>query len=173
MTDDGVTFGFFWPQWGVDFIAASNAIGTDAYGDFAVCEGPAPFYWGGTYICAASCTDNRSLIGKIMKRLTCDSKTLYELGKRNHTCVNNKTAMKKLANAKSLRSEFLKNQNPFAAYHNNAVKASGKNNSVYDYEINEAYQGFMTDYIRGNIEKEKALDNFFAFVRGKYPSLKI
>ena len=41
------------------------------YGDYAVCEGPQPYYWGGTWICGAAGSDNLETIKDVMLKLTC------------------------------------------------------------------------------------------------------
>ena len=54
----------FYSTWGINFTLLGNSLetpeaeggkaeaGNGIYGDYAVCEGPQPYYWGGTWICA-------------------------------------------------------------------------------------------------------------------------
>lgn len=172
MGGDGKTFGFFYSGWGVDYTIGDHAKKTTAYRDYAICEGPAAYHWGGTWLCAASCTDNKDTIGKIMKRLTCDPDTMYKIGVENAQCVNSKTAMKKLAATKTIGSELLGGQNPFTVYNNAALKVSVKNITVYDTFLNEVFVDTMLDYIRGTSEQSDALDQFYEAVKEKYPKLK-
>ena len=62
---DGNVFGFFYSTWGINFTLMGNSLadsnapaeaGNGIYGDYAVCEGPQAYYWGGTWICAAKGT---------------------------------------------------------------------------------------------------------------------
>ena len=67
---NGKVFGFFYSTWGINFTLLGNSletpvaeggkeeVGNGIYGDYAVCEGPQSYYWGGTWICAAAGTDN-------------------------------------------------------------------------------------------------------------------
>ena len=66
----GNVFGFFYSTWGINFTLLGNSlatptaeggkeeVGNGIYGDYAVCQGPQPYYWGGSWICAAAGTDN-------------------------------------------------------------------------------------------------------------------
>lgn len=70
----GKVFGFFYSTWGINFTLLGNSlatpvkeggkeeVGNGIYGDYAVCEGPQSYYWGGTWICAAAGTDNANLV---------------------------------------------------------------------------------------------------------------
>ena len=70
-------FGFFYSTWGINFTLLGNSletpvaeggkeeVGNGIYGDYAVCEGPQPYYWGGTWICAAAGTDTKPPVGDV------------------------------------------------------------------------------------------------------------
>ena len=73
---DGDVFGFFYSTWGINFTLLGNsledpdgeaAVGNGIYGDYAVCEGPEAYYWGGTWICAAAGTDNTATVKDVME----------------------------------------------------------------------------------------------------------
>ena len=58
----GKVFGFFYSTWGINFTLLGNSlatpvkeggkeeVGNGIYGDYAVCQGPQSYYWGGTWI---------------------------------------------------------------------------------------------------------------------------
>ena len=54
-----------------------------------VCEGPQPYYWGGTWICAAAGTDNTDIIRDVMQKLTCDEAIMKQitLDTQDYTCL--------------------------------------------------------------------------------------
>ena len=170
MKKDGVTFGFFFPEWGVDWIVGSNS--EDAYGDYAICQGPAPYYWGGYWLCAATGTDNKKTIGKIMKRLTCNSNTMYKIARDNNIPVNNTIAMKKLAKTSSLKSDLLGKQNPFGIYHKSALNISINKRTIYDQYLDEQFINNMLYYINGEFSKKESLDQFYDHAIEGYPGLK-
>lgn len=71
--------------------------GNGIYGDYAVCEGPQAYYWGGTWMCAAQGTDNIPFIRDLMKRLTCDIKTMKQITLDTQDYTNNEKAMDEIA----------------------------------------------------------------------------
>lgn len=176
---DGKTFGFFYSTWGINFtlmgysLADSNAeaaVGNGIFGDWAVCEGPAPFYWGGTWICAASGTDNPSLVKDIMYTLTCNAETMKKITMETQDYTNNQKAMEEIANS-DFKSEFLGGQNHIALFAAAAPKIDMSNISPYDQGCNEEFQSAFKDYFDGNVTKDEALQNFYDNIIVKYPEL--
>ena len=66
---DSNVFSYFGPAWFIDFSMSADqdgSVGKD--GGWAATEGPQGFYWGGTWITAATGTDNPTLVADIMRR---------------------------------------------------------------------------------------------------------
>lgn len=176
---EGKTFGFFYSTWGINFTLMGNsladseadaAVGNGIYGDWAVCEGPQPYYWGGTWLCAATGTDNAGLIKDIMYTLTCDAVTMKNITEVTQDYTNNITAMNELANS-DFASDFLGGQNHIALFAEAATKIDMSNISSYDQGCNEEFQGAFKDYFDGVVTKEEALENFNKNIVVKYPEL--
>ncbi len=176
---DGKVFGFFYSTWGINFTLLGNsladpegeeAVGNGIYGDYAVCEGPQPYFWGGTWICAAKGTDNLSFIRDMMYRLTCDEATMKQITLDTQDYTNNQSAMKEIA-ASDYVSDFLGGQNHIALFAEAAGKIDMSNLSDYDQGLNESLQGAMKDYFEGTVDKETALENFYRSALEKYPEL--
>ena len=122
--EDGKVFGFFYSTWGINFTLLENsladasaeaAVGNGGFGDWAVCEGPQAYYWGGTWICAATGTDNANLVKDIMYSLTCDSAIMKKITEDTQDYTNNMTAMGELADS-DFQSDFLGGQNHIALF---------------------------------------------------------
>ena len=165
-TINGNTFGFFFSTWGINFTLAGNAeikndAGENLVGKYRVCEGPASYYWGGTWIAAAAGTDNKSQILDIMKKLTCDATIAEKITRDTLDYTNNKTAMNKLANDPKYGSDFLGGQNHVALFAQAAPKIDMSNISAYDQTINEKLQEAMKDYFVGTVTEDKAWENFY------------
>lgn len=176
---DGKVFGFFYSTWGINFTLLGNsladaegekAVGNGIYGDYAVCEGPLPYYWGGTWICAAKGTDNISFIKDMMYRLTCDAETMKKITLDTEDYTNNETAMNEIANS-DYSSDFLGGQNHIALFAEAAKKIDMSNISDYDQGLNEALQQTMHEYFEGNVDEETAWENFYKSAIEKYPEL--
>ncbi|MDR1438471.1 MAG: carbohydrate ABC transporter substrate-binding protein, partial [Clostridiales bacterium] len=102
----GKVFGFFYSTWGINFTLLDNSLadpskpqaaGNGAFGDYAVCEGPQPYYWGGTWICAAAGGDNVDAVRDIMRALACDGDTMKQITLDTEDYTNNMAAMGQLA----------------------------------------------------------------------------
>lgn len=182
---NGKTFGFFYSTWGINFTLLGNSlaikeddggkleVGNGIYGDYAVCEGPAPYYWGGTWICAATGTDNAVLVANIMKRLTCDSETQKQITLDVQDYTNTVVGMNSIANDSSYGSAFLGGQNHIALFSASAPNIDCSNISAYDQLCNEKFQECMKDYFTGVVTKEEAEKNFYTVIKDTYPELNV
>lgn len=176
---EGKVFGFFYSTWGINFTLLGNSLedaegekeaGNGIYGDYAVCEGPQSYFWGGTWLCAAKGTDNLPFIKDMMYRLTCDQETMMRITLDTEDYTNNEAAMNEIASS-DYASDFLGGQNHIALFAEAAKKIDMSNLSDYDQGLNESLQGAMKDYFEGTVDKEKALDNFYKSAIEKYPEL--
>ena len=176
---DGKVFGFFYSTWGINFTLLGNSladpeaakeVGNGIYGDYAVCEGPQAYYWGGTWICAAKGTDNAPFIKDLMLRLTCDAATMKQITLDTQDYTNNQTAMGEIATS-DYASDFLGGQNHIALFAEAAKKIDMSNISDYDQGLNESFQQCFHEYFEGNVDKDTALENFYMAAQEKYPEL--
>jgi len=175
-------FGFFYSTWGINFTLLGNSlatpeaeggkleVGNGIYGDWAVCEGPENYYWGGTWICGARGTDNVSLVKEVMKKLTCDQDTMKQITIDTQDYTNNKVAMDEIANS-DFGFDFLGGQNHIALFAAAAPNIDMSNMSKYDQGLNEEFQEAFKDYFDGAVTKEEALENFYTSAIEKYPNL--
>ena len=178
----GKVFGFFYSTWGINFTLLGNSletpvaeggkeeVGNGIYGDYAVCEGPQSYYWGGTWICAAAGTDNANIVKDVMKTLCCDKATMKKITEDTQDYTNTASGMNEIASS-NFKSDFLGGQNHIKLFAKSAPKISMKNISSYDQGLNEEFQKAMKDYFDGNVTKDKALDNFYKAAIEKYPNL--
>lgn len=176
----GKVFGFFYSTWGIDFTLLGNSladangpkeVGNGIFGDYAVCEGPQAYYWGGTWICAAAGTDNVPFIRDLMLRLTCDAATMKQITLDTADYTNNMAAMEEIAADPTYGSAFLGGQNHIALYAEAAKKIDMSNICDYDQGLNESIQQCMHEYFEGVVDLETAYENFYSAAEIKYPEL--
>ena len=176
---DGKVFGFFYSTWGINFtllgnsLADSNApaeVGNGIFGDSAVCEGPQPYYWGGTWICAAAGTDNAETIKDVMAKLTCDKDIALAITTDTQDYTNNVEAMDELASS-DYASAFLGGQNHIALFAKAAPNIDMSNAGPYDQGCNEGIQTAFKDYFDGVVDIDTAKKNFETIIMEKYPEL--
>lgn len=176
---NGKVFGFFYSTWGINFtllgnsLADSNApaeVGNGIFGDYAVCEGPQPYYWGGTWICAAAGTDNAETIKDVMAKLTCDKDIALAITTDTQDYTNNVAAMDELASS-DFASAFLGGQNHIALFAKAAPNIDMSNAGPYDQGCNEGIQTAFKDYFDGVVDMDTAKKNFETIIMEKYPEL--
>ena len=169
---EGKVFCYFGPAWFINFSMAADTEGSIGYdGGWGAVEGPQGFFWGGTWICAATGTDNASLVKDIMLQLTTNEEIMTEIVVQDDDFVNNKPAMEAMAADSSYQSKILGGQNPLAMYCAGAEKIDLSNLSAYDQGCNEEFQNAMKNYFEGNATLDEALDLFYKAVVEKYPEL--
>ncbi len=165
----GKVFGFFMSTWGINFTLLGNA-GEEGFGDWAVCEGPAAWYWGGTWIAGARGTDNKELVADIMRKLTCDRDNMVTITKETQDYTNTKSGMETIAKS-AYKSDFLKGQNHIALFSSAAPKIDMSSAGPYDQGLNDSFMKAFADYINGTCDKDKALAEFYKSAVVKYPEL--
>lgn len=179
---NGKTFGFFYSTWGINFTLMGNsladqdaeaAVGNGIFGDWAVCEGPAAYYWGGSWISGATGTDNPTLVHDIMYSMTCDPAIAKAITEETQDYTNNEPAMEEIASS-DFQSDFLGGQNHIALFTEAAPKIDMSNAGPYDQGCNEEFQGAMKDYFDGTVaDYDTALANFYQTIQTKYPELQV
>ena len=168
----GNVFAYFGPAWFIDFSMSADqdgSVGKD--GGWAATEGPQGFYWGGTWITAATGTDNPTLVADIMRTMTTNVDVMKEIVTADNDFVNNKPAMEEMAADESYGDAVLGGQNPLAMFCAGADKIDLSNMSIYDQGCNEEFQNAMKNYFEGNASYDEALDLFYKAVVEKYPEL--
>ena len=181
---EGKVFGFFYSTWGINFTLMGNSlakavkdggkeeVGNGLYGEYRVCEGPAAFFWGGTWLCCAAGSDNTDTVADIMKKMTCDKDIAKQLTLDTLDYTNNKSAMQEIADDATYGSAFLGGQNHIKLFAAAAPNIKMDKTTMYDQGLNEAFQAAFKDYFTGNADKDKALENFYKAAIEKYPKLK-
>ena len=169
---DSNVFAYFGPAWFIDFSMSADqdgSVGKD--GGWAATEGPQGFYWGGTWITAATGTDNPTLVADIMRTMTTNVDVMKEIVTADNDFINNKPAMEEMAADESYGDAVLGGQNPLAMFCAGADKIDLSNMSIYDQGCNEEFQNAMKNYFEGNATYDEALDLFYKAVVEKYPEL--
>lgn len=175
-------FGFFYSTWGINFTLLGNSlakptseggkeeVGNGIYGDWAVCQGPQSYYWGGSWICGCKGSDNIGTIKKVMQALTCNKEIMKKITIDTQDYTNNKSAMNEIANS-DYKSAFLGGQNHIKLFADVADKIDMKNCGPYDQGCTEKFTQAMNDYFDGSIDLAKAKANFEKAIKETYPEL--
>lgn len=176
-------FGFFGPAWFINYTMEPNC-GNDrstkeyggTYGDWAVCNAPVGFYWGGTWVAANKAvvnTEKKDVIADILQWITLDydenslqylwANGLYEPYSGVKDAVVSNAVMEKSDGS----VEFLGWQNMFEYFVTANQYATGKNVTEYDEMLGYAWKEAVQEYAAGNVDRYEAIARFADEVRSK------
>lgn len=164
-------FGFFGPAWLINYTLAPNcggtAVGEGTYGDWAICDSPIGFFWGGTWILANKDSKIKGVVGDIIEWITLDAtENGLQYNWANGTMEEGKVGTKDAVASGTVMDksngelDFLGGQNMFEYFVPANAYANGKNLTQYDETINIYWRDAVRDYTAGNVDRDTAIANF-------------
>lgn len=163
-------FGFFGPAWLVNYTLAPNCggekPGEGTYGDWAICEPPIGFFWGGTWVLGGASSPNKEAIGQIIEWITLDTSDtglqyMWANGTLNGEGGTPDSVASNVVMAKSNgTTDFLGGQNMFDVFVPANTYANGKNLTQYDETINTMWRDQVRQYTSGAKSREDAIKDF-------------
>lgn len=163
-------FGFFGPAWLINYVMAGNSGGTapgeGTYGDWAVCEPPVGFFWGGTWILANKNSKVKDAVGDIIEWITLDSsRTGLQYYWANGTLEGPGGTKDTVASGTVMKMSdgtlpFLGGQNMFEVFVPAGQFATGRNKTQYDETINIYWRDQVRAYTGGNKSRAEAIADF-------------
>lgn len=169
MGSQSKVFAFLLPAWGIDFVLNPNWDGDE--GAWAVTTPPQEYNWGGSYIHAATGTDNPEHVKDIILAMTAEQENLLKISKDYSDFTNTKTGMNEATTDEEFSSEFLGGQNPFTYFAPVAENIKIAPLSAYDQGCVELIQNSFSDYLQGKVDFEKAKANFETAIIERYPDI--
>lgn len=175
-------FGYFFSTWGIQWTMVGNSGGTKpgegTYGDWAAIPGPQPYYWGGTWLTAATTCTNKALAKDIMEYFTInvDSMKKYCVGDGTETFpgskdyVNNKTSIQQIIDS-GYSFDFLGGQDHYSLFQQAASKIDTSAMTGYDQNINIFLNQQVQSYVRGEKDKNAAVGDLKKQVVDMFPEL--
>lgn len=162
-------FAFLLPPWGIDFTLAPNWDGVD--GTWAVCNPPMTYNWGGSYVHACTGTDNPEHVKDIILSMTANKGNLIKISKDYQDFTNTVSGMQEASTDDSFASSFLGGQNAYAYYAPVAENIQIAPLSAYDQGCVELIQNSFSDYFQGNVDFDRAKENFETAIKERYPDI--
>ncbi len=172
MFADGKTMCFFGPAWYFNF-CMGNAQDPEkgCPGDWAICEGPAAHFWGGTWLMAPAGTENADIVADIMNTFINNEEVCTALVANEAQFSNNKAVNAKFAADESYGSAFLGGQNDVAVFAAMTDNIKWENHTIYDQFMNEGLQNAMQEYFKGTVTKDEAYAKFYTELAEKCPDV--
>ena len=164
--------GFFGPAWLINYTIAPNCggekVGEGTYGDWAVCNSPIGFFWGGTWLIANKNmpAEKKDAVAKILQWITLETGNDGLLYKWANGTLNGEGGTKDTVSSGTVMSKsngelaFLGGQNMFDYFVPANQYANGKNLTQYDESINSYWRDQVRQYAAGNKSREAAIKDF-------------
>ncbi len=149
-------FSYFLPTWGLHYTLKPNA-GTTA-GDWAMCAGPAPYRWGGTWVAAYKGTKVPELAKEFLMYVGTDDGFLERWAKDTGDMVSNNNVINKIKDTYS--EPFLAGQNHYAEFAEMANHVDGKLCQGTDQAIEGFWGEAVSSYLNGERSKADAIADF-------------
>ena len=174
MFASGKSMCFFGPAWYFNF-SMGNAQDPDkgCFGDWAICQGPQAWFWGGTWMLAATGTDNPTMVADIMNTFINNEDVCSKLVSEDSQFSNNQKVNNKFAADPNYGNDFLGGQNDTAVFAELAKDIKFQNITPYDQICNEQLQANYLEYLAGTVDKETAMTNFKEAIKVAYPSITV
>ena len=161
-------FGFFGPAWLINYTMGSNC--GETAGDWAVCDSPIGFFWGGTWILANKSVadadaEKKQAIADLIYWITLDTSEtglqyLWANGLMNDAGTKDSVASAVVMANSDGTCDFLGGQNMFDYFIPANDNASGACLTQYDEAINALWRDQVRQYTSGEKDRETALADF-------------
>lgn len=156
------TMGYFVSTWGVGSVILEKAAGNtykedgsidkkgSTYGNWAMCEGPTAYFWGGTWLAASPKTDNGTLVADVFRYFTCNTESMKKYALGSGDFVNNKASMQAIVD-EGHTNENLGGQSQYDIFIDAAanINLDGKI-TADDAKIKAAFANAYMGYAKGD-----------------------
>ncbi|MDR2942806.1 MAG: ABC transporter substrate-binding protein [Treponema sp.] len=157
-------FSYFLPTWGLHYVLKTNAPGTA--GDWAMCQGPSAYRWGGTWVAAYKGTKNVANAKEFIRYVATDEGFLESWAKETGDLVNNLKVVNKIKDTYS--EPYLGGQNHYAEFAEMAKNVNAKLLQGSDEAIEAMFDEAAASFWNGEKTKAQALADFRAQAEAQF-----
>ncbi|MDE6848476.1 MAG: ABC transporter substrate-binding protein [Ruminococcus sp.] len=178
---DDSAMGFFVSTWGFGDAILAQAAGGEGgatYGKWNVCQGPSPYFWGGTWIVVNPATDNAEEAQSFIKTFTVDQEQIKEYALSKPEYCNNMAVMQDIVDSGENPNDYVTNlldgQNYFAVLHENAKKIN-LNGLITPYDATikaDFIETVQAEYLESGASWEDTQITFMEKVASDIPDLQ-
>ncbi len=159
------------PAWYFNF--SMGTAQEQSNGDWGICVGPQAHFWGGTWLLAATGSDNTAVTADLMNAFTANEQIMEQILTDAKEFPNNTNVVNKYAEDANYGLEFLGGQN-----HIKMMAECAKDitwdpalHTQYDQVFNETLPEAILQYLQGTCTKEEAMNNFYITLSEKAPQV--
>ncbi|WP_078551705.1 ABC transporter substrate-binding protein [Bacillus alkalicellulosilyticus] len=162
-------FAYALPTWGLHSVLKLNT--EETYGDWAVTNGPNPYFWGGTWVGIYSNSDKKELAWEFVKMMTHDEEFLTDWATETGDVLSYLPVTSKIKD--DFSDEFLGGQNNYTFFLEEAQSINPGIVTRYDQQIDAMFGNAVGDYVEGAKTKEEAIQDFYNAVKNAYPHIEL
>ncbi|TDL31106.1 extracellular solute-binding protein [Jeotgalibacillus sp. S-D1] len=162
-------FSYALPTWGLHSVLKTNV--EETAGDWAVTNGPNPYFWGGTWLGIYSGSDKKELAWDFVKMMTHDEEFLKDWALETGDVLSYLPVTEQIKD--EFQDEFLGGQNNYKFFLEEAQKIDANTVTRYDQQIDTLFGNSVGEYVEGVRTKEEAIEEFYNLVRNAYPDIKV
>lgn len=167
-------FGYFLPTWGLHYVLKTNAVnaetGASTEGDWAMIQGPSPYFWGGTWVAMREGSEMEQAAADLIRYLTLDEEFLTAWANDTGDFLSNGTVVNAIKG--DFTEPFLAGQNHYAAFAEMAPAVDASILTGADKDIQDLFTEQLTAYSKGEKEKDAAIADFKTSVQNLFPNLE-
>lgn len=149
-------FCYLFPGWGLHYVLKQTA--RDTSGDWAMIEGPSPYFWGGSWVGIYNGTEKAEQARAFLRYMVIDNTFAAGWAEYSGDFISNRETAAKIK--KSYSEPYLGGQNHYAAFLETAGKVNGKLGQPTDRQIESLFLEAVGRYVNGTESREKALESF-------------
>jgi multiple sugar transport system substrate-binding protein len=161
-------FAYALPTWGLHSVLKMNT--EETFGDWAVTNGPNPYFWGGTWLGIYSGSKNKDLAWEFVKMMTHDEAFLTDWALESGDVLSYLPVTEKIKG--DFSEEFLGGQNNYTYFLEQAESINPGLVTRYDQQIDTLFGDMVSEYVEGVKTKDEAIQEFYNLVRNAYPHIK-
>jgi ABC-type glycerol-3-phosphate transport system substrate-binding protein len=176
LMQEGSVIGYVYPTWGMPFgiiprVEPNITNPKDYTGNWAVTDGPAPFFWGGTWWGISANSKNPELSWLFLRFLTLNQDFLHTVARERGELVSDLRVIDEVTEGFS--TPFLGGQNSYAFFRDAAMGINPSLVTRYDQQIEAMFRSSVSLYIDGELTRNQAIENFRDSVANAYPDIVV
>lgn len=150
--------------------------GQGSYGKWGMVNGPAGFFWGGTYWYASTYAlenkDKADAVARIIKYFCVDDESMEEYAKTSGDFLSKKSIVEKIKDDAAFNNPFLGGQNHYSAFALSAPTVDvSKNVTKYDATFNNIFDNMIGNVINEGMSIDDAVFKFKVEAKSQLPDL--
>lgn len=140
-------------------------------GNWAVTEGPVPYFWGGTWWGVSETSQNKELAWLFLNFLVFDEEFLESYARERGDFVSNVNVIERMQEGFS--DSFLGGQNTYGFWADAALNIDPSLTTRYDQDMEQFLRAAISLYVDGEATFEEALNKFREDVTSAFPTIRV